>query len=166
MAIIRAARMSDVVEIVKLINSFAKEGLLLPRSLQSVYENLLAFRVVEEEGRVVGTAGLHILEDDMAEIRSLVISSEVQGKGYGRWLVETLFNEAEALEVPQVLALTYQEAFFARCGFHVVEKMTLQRKIWKDCAYCTKFPACDEVAMIKNTRVNADKSQVAQALGH
>ena len=166
MAIIRAARMSDVVEIVKLINSFAKEGLLLPRSLQSVYENLLAFRVIEEEGKIVGTAGLHILDDDMAEIRSLVISNDVQGKGYGRWLVETLYDEAEALEVPQVLALTYQEVFFARCGFHVVDKMTLQRKIWKDCAYCTKFPACDEVAMIKNTSVVATKSQFAEAFGH
>ena len=166
MAIIRAARMSDVVEIVKLINSFAKEGLLLPRSLQSVYENLLAFRVIEEEGKVVGTAGLHVLDEDMAEVRSLVISSDVQGKGYGRWLVEMLFDEAEALEVPQVLALTYQEEFFARCGFHVVDKMVLQRKIWKDCAYCTKFPACDEVAMIKNTSVTATKSPFEEALGH
>ena len=153
MAIIRAARMGDAMEIVKLVNSFAKEGLLLPRSLQSIYENLLAFRVIEEEGLVVGTAGLHILEDDMGEIRSLAIAQEAQGKGYGKWLVETLMAEAEALEVPQVLALTYQEAFFDRCGFQVVEKMTLQRKIWKDCAYCTKFPACDEVAMIRKTRV-------------
>ena len=153
MAIIRAARMGDAMEIVKLVNSFAKEGLLLPRSLQSIYENLLAFRVIEEEGLVVGTAGLHILEDDMGEIRSLAIAQEAQGKGYGKWLVETLMAEAEALEVPQVLALTYQEAFFDCCGFQVVEKMTLQRKIWKDCAYCTKFPACDEVAMIRKTRV-------------
>lgn len=151
-AIIRAARMSDALEIVKLINAFAKEGLLLPRSLQSIYENMLSFRVVEEEGRVVGAAGLHVLEEDMAEIRSLVIAVEAHGKGYGRRLVETLFAEAEALEVPRVLALTYQEAFFAKCGFQVVEKMTLQRKIWKDCAYCTKFPACDEVAMIRKTK--------------
>ena len=164
MASIRSARMSDVTEIVKLINTFAKDGLLLPRSLQSIYENLLAFRVVEEEGCVVGTAGLHILEDDMAEIRSLAIAQAAQGKGYGKWLVESLFAEAEALEVPQVLALTYQEDFFSRCGFHVVEKMSLQRKIWKDCAYCTKFPACDEVAMMRPTRIG-EATGLAQAYG-
>lgn len=153
MTLIRSARMADAEPIVKLINSYAKDGLLLPRSLQSIYENLFSFRVIEEDGEVVATAGLHILGDDMAEIRSLAVAVRAQGKGYGRMLVEALVEEATALGVPQVLALTYQEVFFGRLGFEVVEKMILHRKIWKDCAYCPKFPACDEVAMIRLTGI-------------
>jgi len=151
--LLRKAKLGDVDAIVALLTGYAKQGLLLPRSRQSVCETLLQFRVVEEQGQVLGVAALHILGDDLAEIRSLAISEPAHGRGYGRQLVEALCEDAAQVDVPRVLALTYQESFFLRCGFHVVDKSSLQQKIWKDCIHCKKFPVCDEVAMIRVTPV-------------
>ncbi|MCY0901547.1 MAG: N-acetyltransferase [Firmicutes bacterium] len=150
---LRKAKLGDVDAIVALLTGYAKQGLLLPRSRQSVCETLLQFRVVEEQGEVLGVAALHILGDDLAEIRSLAIAEPAHGRGYGRQLVEALCEDAAQVDVPRVLALTYQESFFLRCGFHVVDKSSLQQKIWKDCIHCKKFPVCDEVAMIRLTPV-------------
>ncbi|WP_342767160.1 N-acetyltransferase [Sulfoacidibacillus thermotolerans] len=148
---IRTATVEDVEQIALLLRHYADQGLLLPRSRQSICENLLSFYVIEEAGHVYGTGALHVLGDDLAEIRSLAIAQNAQGKGYGRVLVDTLFQRAQELKIPRVLALTYQEAFFSRCGFQVVEKQNLHQKIWKDCINCKKFPACDEIAMIRET---------------
>ena len=162
---IRKARIEDVDAIVALLKGYAEQGLLLPRPKQSVCETLLGFRVAEDNGVVVGTAALHILGDDIAEIRSLAVTQSAQGKGYGRQLVEALMAEAEAVGVPRVLALTYQEPFFARLRFHVVEKGTLHQKIWKDCIHCKKFPFCDEVAMIRLTAVGAAAASAVDVPG-
>lgn len=149
---IRRARLDDVEAIFGLLREYAAQGLLLPRTRQSICEGLMAFRVaVSDSGEVVGTAALHVLGDDLAEIRSLAVAPGAQGLGYGRRLVEELFSEAEYLQVPRVLALTYQERFFARLGFEVVEKSTLHQKIWKDCINCKMFPVCNEIAMIRPT---------------
>ena len=149
--VIRSAKLGDVDAIVALLQTYAELGLLLPRSKQSVCEGLLSFVVAEEAGRVVGTAALHILGPDLAEIRSLAVVQNAQGNGYGRLLVDTLLDQGQRLEVPKVLALTYQETFFARCGFRVVDMRGLQQKIWKDCIHCKKYSACDEIAMIYET---------------
>ena len=151
--VIRSAKLSDVDAIVALLQDYVEQGVLLPRSRQSVCEGLLSFVVVEESGWVVGTAALHILGPDLAEIRSLVVAQNAQGKGYGRLLVDALLEQAQCLEVPKVLALTYQQAFFERCGFRVVDKRGLHQKIWKDCIHCKKYSACDEIAMVYETAV-------------
>ncbi len=159
---IRSAKLGDVDAIVALLRDYAEQGLLLPRSRQSVCEGLLSFVVVEESGQVVGTAALHILGDDLAEIRSLAVAQNAQGNGYGRMIVDTLLDQAQRLEVPRVLALTYREAFFLRCGFRVVDMRGLQQKIWKDCIHCKKYSACDEIAMIYETACAvAGEQQVA-----
>lgn len=148
---IRKAKIGDVDAIVNLLYSYAQQGMLLPRTRQSVCETLAAFWVIEHQGKVVGTAALHILGDDLAEIRSLAVMESVQKMGYGRLLVDALFDAATMMEIPRVLALTYQQHFFDRCGFSIVEKASLHRKIWKDCIHCKKFPVCDEIAMIRPT---------------
>lgn len=158
---IRKARIDDVDAIVGLLRDYAEQGLLLPRSKQSVCETLLGFSVAVEDGAVVGTAALHILGDDIAEIRSLAVAPGAQGRGHGRLLVEALMAQAERIGVPRVLALTYQEAFFARLQFFVVEKGTLHQKIWKDCIHCKKFPFCDEVSMIRLTAVGKEVAPAA-----
>lgn len=146
--LVRLATMSDVAGIYELLQYYAEQGLLLPRSKQSICEHLMNFRVVEENGVIVGMAALHILGDDLAEIRSLAVHPSAQGKGYGHQLVADFLDVAEQLQVPKVLVLTYQEPFFQHCAFEVIEKSSLRQKIWKDCIHCKKFPVCDEIAMV------------------
>jgi amino-acid N-acetyltransferase len=160
---IRKATMDDVDDMQQLIQHFADQGLMLPRTLRSLYEHLQCFTVAVSGGRVVGTAGLHILWRDLAEIRSLAVHPMCHGQGIGRLLVQRLTREAEELGIAQVLSLTYQTAFFEKLGFRVVEKHLLPHKVWKDCIYCKKFNHCDETAMIYYTQV-ASECYVKDAL--
>jgi amino-acid N-acetyltransferase len=152
--LIRKATVDDVPDMHRLINHFAREGLMLPRTEKSLYENLQCFAVAEMDGRVVGTAGLHVLWKDLAEIRSLAVEPANHGQGIGRQLVEMLLDQAAWLKIEQVLSLTYQTEFFDKLGFQVVAKETLPHKIWTDCIYCRKFHQCDETAMLYYTGVH------------
>ncbi|MTV49158.1 N-acetyltransferase [Heliobacillus mobilis] len=146
--ILRKAKMSDVEDVHALIGESAEEGLMLARSRSLLYENLRDMIVAEVEGVIVGTGALHILWEDLAEIRALAIQKEARGKGIGRDIVEKLLEEAKSLGIAKVFALTYQEGFFKKCGFEVVGKDKLPHKVWKECIDCPKFPNCDEVAML------------------
>lgn len=141
--------MADVEGLHALINSFADQGLMLARSRNTLYESLREFTVIEDEGRLVGAGALHIIWEDLAEIRALAISADYQGQGIGKRLIEELIHEAEILGIHQVFALTYQVPFFKKCGFFEVSKDEMPPKVWKECINCPKFPNCDEVAVIR-----------------
>jgi len=146
---IRHARTSDVDQMLMIINQYAQQGIMLPRSKISILESLQSFIVAYDGQNVVGVAGLHILWEDLAEIRSLAIAEGAKGMGVGKRLVLSLVEESERLGIRRVLALTYQKEFFEKCGFRVVPKESLPQKVWKDCINCSKLPFCDEIAMIR-----------------
>ncbi len=146
--IIRPAKMSDVRAIHALLQNFADQGLLLGRSISSLYDQLRDFVVYYDESGVQGVCSLHICWDNLAEIRSLAVSGEVQGSGVGKTLVQTCLAEAARLDISQVFVLTYQADFFRKLGFADKEKRELPHKIWSDCLNCPKFPDCDEEALI------------------
>ncbi|MDD5761419.1 MAG: N-acetyltransferase [bacterium] len=146
---IRKARMSDVKVIHQLIAEYARKGDMLPRSLADIYENLRDYFVFEEDdGELVGSAAIHIMWEDLAEVRSLAVREGKMRRGVGTQLVESCISEAIMLGIGRVFALTYKPAFFEKLGFHVVDKAELPQKIWTDCLKCSKFPDCDEVALV------------------
>jgi amino-acid N-acetyltransferase len=149
---IRNARMEDVKAIYNLLNHFAQKGLLLARSYSSLYDQLRDFHVfVEKTGageRIIGVGALHICWENLAEIRSLAVDEDFQRKGIGSQLVAACLAEAEAFGIPRVFTLTYQPGFFAGLGFTPIDKKELPHKVWSDCINCSKFPDCNEEAMI------------------
>ncbi|WP_432823414.1 N-acetyltransferase [Trichloromonas sp.] len=144
---IRKARMADAKAIHKLLITYAQQGLMLSRSLADIYEGIRDFYVFEVDEQVVGAVCLHICWSDLAEVRSLAVDGSQEKKGIGRQLVEACLNEARGLGLLRVFALTYKPGFFAKMGFHEIEKSELPHKIWGDCIKCPKFPECDEIAM-------------------
>ncbi|MFZ5814704.1 MAG: N-acetyltransferase [Bacillota bacterium] len=146
----RKATMADIPAVHQLVNDYANEGLMLRRPIMMLYEAVRDFVVaVDEDGQVVGVGGLHIMWQDLAEIRSLAVKPGLTQKGVGRGIVEFLVEEARTLGLKRVFALTYQQGFFEKCGFSVIQKETLPQKVWKECVYCDKFHCCDEIAMIR-----------------
>lgn len=147
---VRKARMGDVVVIHQILAEFARQGKLLPRSLIELYTNVRDFFASEDEesGKVVGCCGLHVMWEDLAEIRSLAVLTKHQGRGIGRRLVEACIGEARELGIARVFTLTYEARFFERLGFCIVDKHIFPQKIWADCLHCPKFPECDEVALL------------------
>ncbi len=144
---IRKARTSDAISIYTLINDYAKEGLLLPKSLNAIYENIRDFWVYEEDEQIVACCALHVVWEDLAEIKSLAVKKEYTNRGIGYKLVERCLQEAKELGIKRVFALTYAVGFFEKFGFSVVDKSTLPHKVWGECINCVKFPSCDEVAV-------------------
>ncbi len=148
---LRKAKVADVENIHALINHYAQRGLMLPRSRSMLYQFLREFTVAEEDGVFLGVGGLHIIWEDLAEIRALALAEHAVRKGIGRQLVGKLIEEAKQLGIPQVFVLTYQPGFFKKCGFHEIPKEKLSTKVWKECIDCPKFPNCDETALIIET---------------
>lgn len=151
---IRKAIISDVKTIQAIVNQYAEQGQMLPRSLNELYENLRDFSVYEDDRAIIGVCALHISWDGLAEIRSLAVRPESTKKGIGKALVNHCLAEARELGAEQVFVLTYQDAFFRKMGFSAVDKKELPHKIWTDCLNCVKFPNCDETAMIRRTSVH------------
>jgi amino-acid N-acetyltransferase len=141
--------MSDVKGIHQLIAEYARKGDMLPRSLADIYENLRDYFVFEEtNGELAGSAAIHIMWEDLAEVRSLAVREGKMRRGIGTRLVESCISEAIVLGIDRVFALTYKPEFFEKLGFHIVDKAELPQKIWTDCLKCSKFPDCDEVALV------------------
>lgn len=145
---IRKARTVDVKPVQSLINNFSTEHKLLPRSLNDLYENLRDVFVNEEDGDIIGTCSLHVVWEDLAEIRSLAVHEEAKGRGIGKALVLSTLEEARELGAKRVFALTYMPEYFWQFGFKNIEKQELPHKIWGDCMKCHKFPECDEEAVV------------------
>ena len=142
------ATMAEAPQIQGLVSSFANIGEMLPRPLSEIYEHLRDFLVVREEQQVVACAALHIMWEDLAEIRSLAVMEGNQEQGVGLLLVNACLTEARRLGIRTVFALTQQPAFFEKAGFHQADVMSLPRKVWGECFRCPKFPQCDETAMV------------------
>jgi amino-acid N-acetyltransferase len=147
---IRKAVIGDAGAVQGLVNEFASKGLMLALSLADIYEHIRDYFVVEKDGDLVGTCALHVVWEDLAEIRSLAVDPCCRELGIGKTLVEKCLEEARSLRLGRVFALTYQEEFFLRMGFSAVDKGELPHKVWGDCMKCTKFPDCDEAAVLKH----------------
>lgn len=146
---IRKAKITDVKEIHTLANHYAEKGLMLPRSLNNIYDNIRDFYVVEFDGKVKGCAALHIVWDDIAEIKALAVDESIKGQGWGKKLAETCLNEAKELGLKKVFALTLIKEFFNKLGFKTIQKRRLPQKIWGECIHCVKFPdECNEIAVM------------------
>ena len=146
--VVRPARVGDVPQMAELINYYAAQGLMLPKTEAQLYNNVRDFVVADAGGSIVGCAGLKVTWHDLAEIISLAVAPPYQGRGLGRQLVLPLIEEARLLGIPTVFTLTYQIGFFAKLGFLVVPKHSLSQKVWQDCVFCPKQDCCDETAMI------------------
>lgn len=145
----RKAKVSDLKHIHKLINDYARKEIMLPRSLNELYETLRDFVIYEEKGYICGVCALHIMWEDLAEIRSLAVAKNYQKMGIGKNLVKYCLKEAKSLGIKAVFALTYQPEFFRKIGFVDIDKAQLPQKIWGDCLRCPRFPECAEHAVIK-----------------
>lgn len=145
---VRPAAIGDVLYIHHLLEIYANQGNLLPRTMSELYRHLRDFFVIEAEGKVVACGALEIFTDDLGEVRSLVVDDAFKGQGLGRQLVERIAEEARAIGLKRLMALTYVAPFFHKLGFKTVPKETLPEKVWSVCVKCYKFNNCDETAVL------------------
>ena len=148
LASVRPARIGDMRAIEPLIRTFAAQNIMLPKSFDQLARTFREFVVAEDEaGEILGCGALRVYTEGLAEVCSLAVEANCQGLGIGRMLVERLVEEARALDLTTVFALTLKADFFLRLGFRIVSKEDFPLKVWADCRNCPKLHACDEIAV-------------------
>ncbi|MGE5241380.1 MAG: N-acetyltransferase [Bacteroidota bacterium] len=150
--VIRPAAIGDVPYIHHLLEIYAAQGNLLPRTMSELYRHLRDFFVAEIDGKVAGCGALEIFTENLGEVRSLVVDDAFKGRGFGRLLVERIIEEARAIGLNRLMALTYVAPFFHKLGFKTVPKDTLPEKVWGICVKCYKYNNCDETAVLLEIR--------------
>jgi amino-acid N-acetyltransferase len=158
---IRPAEAADVSPILDLVNRYAGQDIMLPRTEESVRNTLQDWLVAVEESPMGGPSAAQMppilacgalvpLTNTLAEVRSLAVHESQQGKGLGGYVVLELVQMARMRGFEQVCALTLRESFFVRLGFDVVDRWSISPKVWQACIFCRKFHRCDEVAVLMN----------------
>src|SRR5947209_6124346 len=145
----RKASMRDIHPLLKLINGYAAQGIMLPRTEFEMSENIRDFTLVFRGERLVGCGALHFYTPTSGEVRSLAVDPELKTRGVGRAVVDALESEARDCGLHTIFAFTYAPGFFGKLGFQIVERGELPLKAWKDCLRCPKFTSCDEIAVVK-----------------
>lgn len=150
---IRHAKLHDVAAIYRLLKQFSDRGVLLPRSESDLFNNMREFLVVEHQGgEIIACAALQIFTAQLGEVRSLAVAPSFGKLGLGRELVGRIEDEARALGLGRLMALTYVVDFFHKLGYQTVDMKTLPEKVWGVCINCPKFLNCDEIAVVKDLR--------------
>ena len=146
----RKATMRDIPEMLALINGYASQGTMLPRTDFELAEDIRDFVVADLDGMIAGCGALHIYTPTAAEVRSLAVDPRHKGLGIGRKIVEELEFDSTRYGLTSLFAFTYVPAFFSKIGYATVDRGLLPQKAWKDCLRCPKFQNCDEIAVHKH----------------
>jgi len=119
--IIRPARTSDIKAIRAIIDEYAASRRLLTKETVTLYESVQEFMVAEMSGKIVGCGAVHVLWEDLAEVRSVAVDQSIRGQGIGHGLLEALINKASEIGVKRIFCLTFETEFFGRHGFKEIE---------------------------------------------
>ncbi|MDR1928784.1 MAG: N-acetyltransferase [Endomicrobium sp.] len=145
---IRTAKVTDAKEIHELIEFYANNGKMLHRSLNTIYETIQEFVIVERDCKIVACGALHVSLENLAEIKSLAVNKDFVGRGIGRNIVEKLQLNAKNLGVNKIFVLSFSPIFFIKLGFVIIPKEMLPYKIWTECVNCHLFPNCGETSLL------------------
>jgi amino-acid N-acetyltransferase len=131
---IRPARTRDVPVIGKLVDANVESGRLLSKATVTLYEDVQEFCVAElaDGGALAGCGALHVMWEDLAEIRTLAVSEETRGLGIGHAIVDMLLGRARALGIERVFVLTFAVEFFAKHGFRPISGTPVAPEVYQE----------------------------------
>jgi len=131
---IRRARTSDVKRIRELIDTYARRRILLDKPTVTLYEDIQEFWVAERvpHGDVVACGALHVMWEDLAEVRTLAVDPACRGEGVGHLLLSRLLETARWLGVRRIFCLTFEVDFFVRHGFKEVEGTPVAHDVYEE----------------------------------
>jgi amino-acid N-acetyltransferase len=130
---VRRARTSDVRGIVPLVSDYAHERILLGKELVTLFEDVQEFRVaVVPDGKVIGCGALHVMWEDLAEVRTLAVDQDWRKHGVGHTLLEALVEQARELGVRRLFCLTFEVDFFSRHGFHPIDGTPVEPEVYAE----------------------------------
>lgn len=131
MITIRQARTTDVRAIRELIDVYSVDGSLLSKATVTIFEDIQEFLVAEHDGVVIGCGALHVMWEDLAEVRTLAVHPDHARQGIGSQILESLLGRARDLGVKRVFCLTFQREFFGRHGFVEIDDSPVGHDVYE-----------------------------------
>ena len=128
--VVRPARTSDIKKITSIVDSYATQRRLLSKDTVTLYEGVQEFTVAEVNGEVVGCGALHVLWEDLAEVRTVAVIESMQGKGIGHAILESILNKAKEIGVKKVFCLTFETKFFDSHGFSEIQGAPVEPDVY------------------------------------
>jgi len=128
--VIRAAKTSDVKKIRAIVDTYAVERKLLSKETVTLFESVQEFVVAEVDGAVVGCGALHVLWEDIAEVRTVAVVKQMHGKGVGHLILENILARAKEVGVKKVFCLTFETKFFGSHGFKEIQGAPVDPEIY------------------------------------
>lgn len=129
--VVRRARTTDVPAMKSIIDSYVGR-VLLAKPLVTLYEDVQEFWVAELDGRLVGCGALHVLWEDIGELRSIAVLPEATGRGIGHAIVEALVTVAKDLGLARLFVLTFETGFFAQHGFVEIDGTPVTPEVYEE----------------------------------
>ena len=128
--LVRGAKTSDIKKIRLIVDMYASERKLLSKETVTLYENVQEFTVAEVNGEVIGCGALHVLWEDLAEVRTVAVIKEWQGKKVGHEILENILSKAKELGVKKVFCLTFETKFFGAHGFTEIQGAPVEPDVY------------------------------------
>ncbi len=129
---VRDARTSDVRAMQALIEPYVQRRILLGKELVTLYEAVQEFVVAEREGEIVGCGALHVMWEDLGEVRTVAVAQGTVGKGVGHAMLVALEERARRLGLRRLFCLTFETEFFGRHGFEEVAEQVVEPEVFAE----------------------------------
>ena len=129
---IRSAKTSDIKGIRALIDTYAIGGRLLTKETVTLYESVQEFTVAIENNQVVGCGALHVLWEDLAEVRTVAVVERLRGTGVGHQIMQAIEDRARSVGVKRIFCLTFETEFFGRHGFEEIQGTPVDADVYAE----------------------------------
>ncbi|CAB4579432.1 unannotated protein [freshwater metagenome] len=127
---IRPARSTDVKGIRKLIDTYAPQRRLLSKETVTLYESVQEFSVAVENGEIVGCGAIHVLWEDLAEVRTVAVAENLRRQGVGHKIMEAVIQRAREIGVKRIFCLTFETEFFGKHGFEEIKGTPVDPEVY------------------------------------
>lgn len=129
---IRPAQTKDVRAIRALIDTYAPDRRLLTKHTVTIYEDVQEFIVAEQNNKIVACGALHVMWEDLGEVRTLAVLPELKRQGIGKLILESLLTEARKLGLTRVFCLTFETEFFGHFGFVPISDAPIDANVYAE----------------------------------
>lgn len=130
--VVRAAKTGDVKAIRKIVDNYTDERRILFKATVTLFEAVQEFVVAELDGEVVGCGALHVLWEDLAEVRTVAVIESKHGQGIGHEIMEKILENAKVIGVKKVFCLTFETKFFGAHGFEEIQGTPVTPEIYQE----------------------------------
>ena len=130
--VFRPARTSDIKEIRKIIDAYTLQRRLLAKETVTLYEDVQEFTVAELDGEIIGCGALHVLWEDLGEVRTVAVIEQYRGQKIGNQIMEKIIERARALGLKRLFCLTFETSFFGRHGFKEITGTPVEPAVYQE----------------------------------